>query len=90
MGVGEGGANPPVDVPEALNTVLVLGDGRVVDDVLRHQLVEDVEIVVIVDLIYQSADDGLDLFRQYGSFPSRRFPAMVARWWERIRFYMCA
>ncbi len=50
MGVGEAGAYPPVDVLEALDAVPMLGDGRVVDEVLRQELVEDVQIVGVVDL----------------------------------------
>ncbi len=62
VGIREAGAYPPVDVLEALDAVLMLGDGGVVDEVLRQELVEDVQIVIVIDLLYQPADDCLVLF----------------------------
>ena len=47
---------------EALDAVLMLGDGRVVDEVGRQELVEEVQIVLVLDLLYQPADDCLVLF----------------------------
>ena len=73
VGVREGGACPPIDVLEALGAVLMLGDGRVVDVVLRHELVDEVQIVVVVDLLYQATDDGLVLFCRHGDLPSSSY-----------------
>jgi hypothetical protein len=68
VGVREAGTYLPVDVLEALDAVPMLGDGRVVDEVGRQELVEDVQIVI--DLFYQPADDGLVLFCRHGRLTS--------------------
>jgi hypothetical protein len=44
--------------------------GHVVKVVLRHDLLEASEVVVILDLFYRAAHHGLDFFRRQGcSFP---------------------
>jgi hypothetical protein len=45
VGLEEASAYPPVDVFEALDAVLMLGDDGVLEEVLRQELVEDVQIV---------------------------------------------
>jgi hypothetical protein len=70
VGVREAGTYLPVDVLEALDAVPMLGDGRVVDEVGRQELVEDVQIVIVIDLFYQPADDGLVLFCRHGRLTS--------------------
>ncbi len=48
----------------------MLGDGGVVDEVLRQEVVEDVQIVIVIDLLHQPADDGLVLFCRHSGLPS--------------------
>jgi len=61
MGI-HGGARPSDDVPEAFDAAPVLGNGCVVDDVRRHELVEQIQVVPVVDLLDQTPDNGLVLF----------------------------
>jgi hypothetical protein len=56
---------PPQDALEAPDAVAVLGKGGVVDDVLRRELVEEVQPVLVVALLYQPPDDRLVLFREH-------------------------
>jgi hypothetical protein len=70
VGVREAGTYLPVDVLEALDAVPMLGDGRVVDEVGRQELVEDVQIVIVIDLFYLPADDDLVLFCRHGRLTS--------------------
>jgi hypothetical protein len=58
---------PPKDVLEALDIVAVLGKGGVVDYVLRRELIEEVQPVLVVDLQYQPPADRLVLFREHAA-----------------------
>lgn len=57
MHVGDDGEHPPVDVPELLDAAVVFGNGAMVENVRRHELMEDVLIILVVDLLYQPRDD---------------------------------
>jgi hypothetical protein len=56
---------PPQDVLETLDAVALLGKGGVVDEVLRRELVEEVQPVLVVTILYHPPDDRLVLFREH-------------------------
>jgi hypothetical protein len=42
----------------------------VIEDVRCHKFVHDVQVALVVDLLYQALDDGLVLFSWHGGLPS--------------------
>ena len=51
MDVGAHAAPPLDDVLERVDAVPVLGDGGVIENVRRHEFVDDIQVASVVDLL---------------------------------------